>query len=207
MTEEDFRNFPDLIREADRKELSQFVHYKVFKKRHLPRLPPGANLVDCTWIRVWKKGKVKSRLCARGCFDKQKQLIEKHSSTATRLSQRVIMSQFLIDGLIYSTRDDPITLISLDISGAFLQGLEYEELIRISRELGYESKNKREVFIVPPENVWKHFRALVSPNHDLFVQDSKRGEFCLECLRAMYGFTDAPLMFQLCLIQFGGKSL
>ena len=43
LTEDDFRKYPDLVREADRKELSQFVHYKVFKKRHFSRLPPGAN--------------------------------------------------------------------------------------------------------------------------------------------------------------------
>ena len=150
LTDSDLAQYPDQVREADRKELNQFLKFNVFKKKHFSRLPKGSNLVDCTWIRVWKKGKVKSRLCARGCFDNQKQLIEKHSSTATRLSQRIIMSQFMIDGLLYQPfPGDPITLISLDISGAFLQGLEYEELIRISRELGYETRNKREVYITP----------------------------------------------------------
>ena len=117
--------------------------------------------MDCLWVRVWKNGEIKSRLCARGFFDRQKQLIEKHSSTATRLSQRIICSQFMVDGIVHTEnpKTDPIELVSLDISGTFLQGLDYEELMKIARELGYESRFNRKVFVQAPENVWQHFRA------------------------------------------------
>ena len=203
LTDDDMRRYSAQVLAADRKELHQFVKNKVFKKMHKSRSPAGANVVDCIWVRKWtKSGEIKSRLCARGCFDRQKQLIEKHSSTASRLSQRLVISQFMVDGLLY-TEDpyyDPVELISLDISSAFLQGLDYEELIRCARDLGYESRFDSEVFVIPPENVWRHVRALVREGSDLYVDDKDRGQYVLQCLRAMYGFADAPLMFQLCLI-------
>ena len=86
--------------------------------------------------------------------------------------------------------------------GSFLQGLDYGELVRIAKQLGYESRFDREVFIAPPENVWQHFRALLPKGADLHVQDNDRANWVLECLRAMHGFADAPLMFQLCLIYY-----
>ena len=134
LTTADYYKYPEQIRAADRKELKQFIQHGVFRKLHVNRLKKGANVVDCLWVRVWKNGEVKSRLCARGCFDRQKQLIEKHSSTATRLSQRIICSQFMVDGIVHTEnpKTDPIELVSLDISGAFLQGLDYEELMRIA---------------------------------------------------------------------------
>ena len=108
----------------------------------------------------------------------------------------------MVSGLIYTEdpHNDPLDLISLDISGAFLQGLDYGELVRIAKQLGYGSRFDREVFIAPPENVWQHFRALLPKGADLHVQDNDRANWVLECLSAMYGFADAPLMFQLCLI-------
>ena len=105
LTEADLRDHADKILAADRKELSQFIKNNVFKKTHVSRLPSGANVVDCVWVRKWgRNGEIKSRLCARGCFDRQKQMIEKHSSTASRLSQRLVISQFMIDGIIYTDR-------------------------------------------------------------------------------------------------------
>eukprot|EP00959_Pyramimonas_sp_CCMP1952_P038220 799727-Pyramimonas_sp.AAC.1 len=34
------------------------------------------------------------------------------------------------------------------------------------------------------------------------VADKDRHRYALKCLRAVYGFTDAPLMFQLALLEF-----
>ena len=110
----------------------------------------------------------------------------------------------MVSGLIY-TEDpytDPLDLISLDISGVFLQGLGYGELVRIAEQLGYENRFDKEVFIVPPENVWQHVRALVPKGADWHLQDNDTANWVLEYLRAMYGFADAPLMFQLCLIHY-----
>ena len=62
---------------------------------------------------------MKSRLCARGCFDRQKYFIERHSSTATRLSQRMVVSSSLTN-TIYNPTSDPtdVTVESFDISTA-----------------------------------------------------------------------------------------
>ena len=77
-TDEDLRGYPHLVDEADHREVEALCNHKVF----IPRLKryrlAGANVVDCVWVRKWsiKYKKVKSRVCARGCFDKQKQLLE-----------------------------------------------------------------------------------------------------------------------------------
>merc|ERR1711963_554056 len=101
-------------------------------------------------------------------------------------------------GLYTETNDGTdVSTESFDISTAFLQGLDYQQLQRNARQLGYEHRHKRYVYIIPPESVWKHFRSLPEAPTDLKVADHLRHHFALLCLRAMYGFADAPLMFQL----------
>ena len=69
LTEADFQAHADKVLAADRKELSHFIKNNVFKKIHVSRLPSGANVVDCVWVRKWgRNGEIKSRLCARGCL-------------------------------------------------------------------------------------------------------------------------------------------
>ena len=206
LTDDDLRRYPKLVDEADRKELKAFVSHKVFVAKYKRDLPRDANCVDCVWVRKWAKlhVQVKSRMCARGCFDKQKYTIDRHSSTATRLSQRMVVSLGMCHGILYSETGDgtDISTESFDISTAFLQGLDYQELQRNARQLGYEHRHKRDVYIIPPENVWRHFRAIIESPKDLKVPDHLRHLFALLCLRAMYGFADAPLMFQLALVSF-----
>ena len=110
----------------------------------------------------------------------------------------------MISGYIYAPSGDPkdIVLVSLDIQGAFLQGLRFEELEKLARKLGYEQRHKRDVYVIPPENVWRHFRALVDPKDPLYIFDNVRLKWILLCLACMYGFTDAPLLFQLALVHF-----
>ena len=197
-----------LIKEADHRELRSFVEHKVFEPLHRSKLPKGTNLVDCVWVRKWaERGvKIKSRLCARGCFDRQKYFIERHSSTATRLSQRMVVSSSMTN-TIYNPTSDPkdVTVESFDISTGFLQGLEFKELQRYARTLGYEYREDRDVFIEPPPNVWDHFRKMPDAPSSWKQPDHQRGNYALRCLRAMYGFADAPLMFQLALVDFLNK--
>eukprot|EP00959_Pyramimonas_sp_CCMP1952_P116352 2432317-Pyramimonas_sp.AAC.1 len=47
---------------------------------------------------------------------------------------------------------------SWDISSAFMQGLNFSELSERSRELGLDVHEKREVYIAPPANVWRHLK-------------------------------------------------
>ena len=85
---------------SDKAELKQFVDEKVFGKVLLDDLPQGTALVDATWVRKFKRTgrtanktlKAKSRLCARGFLDPQKEELPTRSTTATRLSQRLVLS-------------------------------------------------------------------------------------------------------------------
>ena len=206
LTEQEMCEYSYLVHEADRVELEQFIKFKIFTTKLIQDLDNGSNIVDCVWVRKWaiKGQKVKSRMCARGCFDKQKYFIEKHSSTATRLSQRLVIVLGMCDGILHNPthNESDITTESFDISGAFLQGLDYEELQKQARSLGYEYKIKRKVFVKPPENVWRHFRSMRDTPASLRIADKDRAYYVLECLKAMYGFADAPLMFQLALLSF-----
>ena len=143
-------------------------------------------------------------MCSRGCFDKQKHIIERYSSTATRLSQRIVISLTMCEGHLYSFEGNgsDIDIESLDISTAFLQGLNYDDLSKQAKSLGYEHRSTREVYVQPPENIWRHFRTIEGCPKSLKVSDQNRGRYVLKCLKAMYGFGDAPLMFQLALINF-----
>ena len=68
LTEAALAKYADQVREADRKELKQFLQNSVFLKRHRSRLPHQCNLVDCVWARRWKDGKVKKpSLCSGLC--------------------------------------------------------------------------------------------------------------------------------------------
>eukprot|EP00959_Pyramimonas_sp_CCMP1952_P286038 5981019-Pyramimonas_sp.AAC.1 len=80
------RRFAKLVIEGDHKELKAFVTHAIFEPVLRDHLPDKANIVVCTWVRKWKVNhvEVKSRLCTRGCFDRQKSFIEMHGSSATR---------------------------------------------------------------------------------------------------------------------------
>ena len=143
---------------ADRAEIAQLLKFKMFEPRRRDSYKgQKLNVVECIWSRAWDKDgeSIKSRLCVRGCSDVQKHLIDKHSSTASRLSQRLICSVALISGHVFSPPSNPcdFTHVSVDIKGAFLQGLRFEEPSKLARKLGYEQRHKRDVFIQPPADV------------------------------------------------------
>ena len=79
----------DQVEEADVSEVKQFVDTQSFEPQHRACLPDDIVIVDSVWVRTWKRTlngsrKVKSRLCARGCFDRQKDMLSARSTTATR---------------------------------------------------------------------------------------------------------------------------
>lgn len=79
---------------SDKAELKQFVDEKVFRIGG----PASRNsLGGCDMVRKFKRTanktvKAKSRLCARGFLDPQKEELSTRSTTATRLSQRLVLS-------------------------------------------------------------------------------------------------------------------
>eukprot|EP00974_Lingulodinium_polyedra_P070826 6856039-Lingulodinium_polyedra.AAC.1 len=58
------------------------------------------------------------------------------------------------------------------------------------------------VWVDPPENCWRHWRKMPEARQEFKVPDHQRAQWVLRCLCAMYGFVDAPLMFQLALLCF-----
>ena len=97
ITEDDVYKIWPQVDAADRTEVEQFVQEQAFKKIHKDAFTDDMVVIDARWVRKWKKlphgqRKVKSRLCARGCLDRQKDLLTTRSTTATRLSQRLLLS-------------------------------------------------------------------------------------------------------------------
>eukprot|EP00438_Fugacium_kawagutii_P029807 Skav231475 [mRNA] locus=scaffold1100:530653:539709:- [translate_table: standard] len=180
------------VDEADRAEVAQFVHEGVFQKIHRDALTQDHVVIDCRWVRKWKKmsngsKKVKSRLCARGCLDKQKDLLTTRSTTATRLSQRLLLSTAAVFDL---------EVESWDIGGAFLKGLSFREIRQMLLKMGINSP-VRAVVVLPPPNVWRHLGSL---SKDFRVNDFAM--WGLLCVKPIYGLNDAPLAWQLCLREY-----
>ena len=130
-------------------------------------------------------------MCGRGYLDKQKSFIDRHSSTASRLSHRLACSLMV---------QHDLDVEAWDISTAFLQGLKFSDIAKKARHLGHEVREIRKVWITPPANVWRHLRHI--PDSRIRVADVDTGLFALELLKAMYGLVDGPLLFQLALLEF-----
>ena len=122
LTEEDVLRHWPLFETADREELRQFVDQNIFRKVWLGDLEEGTTVVDATWVRKFKglpNGELaaKSKLCARGFLDPRQELPTR-STTATRLSQRLVVSAAATHNFI---------LASLDVCGAFVKGFTLRE--------------------------------------------------------------------------------
>ena len=84
---------------ADLAEIKQFVDESAFEKIHKSKITAEmVVVVDARWVRKKMRYpdrsiRIKSRLCARGFLDQQKNQLTTRSTTATRLSQRILVSQ------------------------------------------------------------------------------------------------------------------
>ena len=88
----------------------------------------------------------------------------------------------------------------MDIATAFLQGLNYQEVISKAASLGHEHRQVRRVWLCPPANVWRHLRNI--PASTIKISDSQAAFHCLVLMKAIYGLVDGPLLFQLALLEF-----
>ena len=191
LTEEDVLQHWPLFETADREELRQFVDQNIFRKVWLGDLEEGTTVVDATWVRKFKRlpnGELaaKSRLCARGFLDPQRQELPTRSTTATRLSQRLVVSVAATHNFI---------LASLDVSGAFLKGFTFEKVRQVLAKRGIVSP-PRKVVVVPPPNTW---RQLAHFDQNFNIPEESFGKFGLLCLKPAYGLNDAPLAWQMSL--------
>ena len=174
---------------SDESELRQFVEEKAFAKIHVSKVTDQMVVVDCTWVRKYKKmpdgsRKAKSRLCARGFLDPQRFEVPTRSTTATRLSQRLVLSMATLHGM---------TAESWDISGAFLKGFSFEKVRELLMKKGIQAP-ERQVAVVPPANVWRH---LAKADPSFAIRDDELQSWLLLCVKPIYGLNDAPLAWQL----------
>ena len=191
LTVDDLYHYESEVFAADSAEVQQFIANEVWQPT---RLQDHSNIIDCTWVRKWKfkhqAYNVKSRLCCRGCFDRQKSYLLKSASVASRLSQRILLSN--------ASRFNWPTE-SWDVSAAFLQGLTFQEVERTAAELGVPSPlTEREIVIKLPGNVWFHLfikGAITRKQYD----EARAGRLGMLLLKPMYGLSDAPLLWQLAL--------
>ena len=196
LSESDIINYWPVVEKADKAELDAFIQHKVFSCKHYTDMESG-NVMDATWVRRWKLSDgqwiVKSRLCGRGFLDSQKSVIQRHSSTASRLSQRIALS--------LGMQEDNMIMESWDVSNAFLQGLTFDMLQSKAKQFGMEPlAEQRQIYLSPPANVWRHFRN--HPNSKIKISSANVPFFVLLLLKPMYGLIDAPLMWQVALSSF-----
>ena len=195
--EEDIRRHWPLVDAADRKEVTSYCQNRVFELD--ANDATATNQVDGVWVRKWSDRArliIKSRCCSRGFLDRQRGQLNRHSSTASRLSHRLACSLGIQNGL---------ALQSFDISTAFLQGLRFQDLERKARELGYEVNTKRSIYFAPPANFWRHLRAIDPTIRKQLHDTAVEWEYLywvLKLLKAIYGLVDGPIMFQLALLHF-----
>ena len=198
LTLEDAAKHWKLVEAADRKELESFNENEIFKLTHYDSV--DVDPIDAVWVRKWKRMQdgsliVKSRLCIRGFLDPQGALVPTRSSTASRFTQRLLLSLTVLFGF---------SLESWDVGNAFLKGFTFDQLEAAMKKRGMETL-KRKVVLMPPANVWRHFRAM--PNCKWKIKDDEIGLWFLVLLKAMYGLNDAPLAWQMCLEEFYLKDL
>ena len=191
LTKHEENTFKNLVREASTIELKSWVDLETMK---LIPLSEARNIIDSRWLYKWKNkdGKkiVKARLVIRGFKDNQSETMETYSGTASRWSQRLICS-------IAATRR--WTLLSADVSTAFLQGLTFEKMAELTGE------PLRTVCIkMPPEtaDLLRTFPQFKS--FDPYRQ-------ALKLIKPVYGLKDAPrawrLMLDIVLTQLNGKKM
>ena len=115
------------VDEADGKEIGQFVAEDAFEPKRLSELPPNCAVIDGIWVRKWKRSAdlkrvVKSRMCVRGCHDPWKSMMNNRSSTATRLSQRLIL-------VAAANNNDDVE--SWDVAGGLPEGADLQGTVEM----------------------------------------------------------------------------
>ena len=173
---------------ADEAEIKHFADEKSFKKIHRTQISEGMIEIDGVWIREKKRYtggelRLKSRMCARGNLDSQKQQLTMRPTTATKLSQRLAVS--------VAARKN-LKVESLDVGRAFLKGYSFEAIRKALQKRGIQTPEK-EVVVYPPANVWRHL-AKFDPQFD--IGEDNISNYGLLCLKPIYGLNDAPLAWQ-----------
>ena len=162
-------------------ELATWHKHKCFERRLRRK---ARNIIDCRWVLKWKVTEgprghsrtIRARLTVRGFKDRDAASLESYAGTSTRWSQRIVASQAVLRGW---------RIVSADVAKAFLQGVTYAELSRIT------GKPLREVCFDLPSNCVHLLRTL--PGY----ADYDPTQEVLACTKPGTGLRDAPKAFAL----------
>jgi hypothetical protein len=141
LTPAEIKTHAVLVEAAIRKEIASFVEHRTFV-RALRRDCP--NTCTSRWVLRWKEidgvRSVKARLTIRGFQDSEE--VASFASTASRWGQRVIVSISVL--MLWD-------LWTADVSTAFLRGMEFSELARLT------NSEIRDVAFLPPKGSERYF--------------------------------------------------
>jgi hypothetical protein len=182
LTKEECELHADELASAMLLELQTWQKYSCFSRR--PR--KGAiNIIDCRWVLKWKieelpDGKtrrvIRARLTVRGFKDRQASEIDTFAGTAARYSQRLVVSEAVNRGW---------EICTADVSKAFLQGVTYEELSKLTGDPVREVNFYLPYGSVPMLRKVKGFES--------FDQNTE----VLHCDKPGTGLADAPRAFSI----------
>ena len=175
---------------AMQKELKTWVEMGCICRK--PR-DQARNVIDCRWVLKWKEDAevkdasdsmkatvkrwvIRARLCLRGFKDLDAKGLESYAGTASRFTQRILVSEAVVRKW---------DLCTTDISKAFLQGVTYEELAEATGE------PLREVNFYLPSYCYEFLRKL--PGWEDFDPKTE----VIHCVKPGTGCNDAPRCFSL----------
>ena len=195
LTREEEQIFSKMVRDAKKKEAMSWCEHKVFDtvtKEKAVIKPQGSRWV-LTWrIKYDSTGKiewgVKARLVVQGFSDRQGESVLTRSPTAARTAQRLLVSTCVLYDFLLS---------SIDISTAFLQGFELENMTTADGE-------QRKACMRPPDDFWEFCsqeeldKATRLAGNENWVWKT----LVWNLLKPAYGLKDAPLLWILNLTKF-----
>ena len=198
LTPQEIKDHASEVAQAMLKELATWQKYNCFARR--PRR--GArNVIDCRWVLKWKVtddggpdpsgrsasrpagsagdgGKptreIRARLTVRGFKDMDAASLESYAGTSTKWSQRLVAS-FAVQR--------QWRIVSADVAKAFLQGISYEELAKLT------GAPLRVVCFELPLKCIPLLKQLPG------FEDFNPAEEVLECTKPGTGLRDAPKAF------------
>ena len=136
----------DKVEPAVRKEIKSFFDLDTFFPVPKDTVP---NEMSSKWVFRWKtvggERVVKARLTIRGFEDREAESLATFAGTTSRWGQRLVSSLAAQHGWV---------LMSADVSTAFLQGLSFAELSKLTGE------PERSVSFRPPKNYERFFQEL-----------------------------------------------
>ena len=181
LTADELTRHRQAVTQATLDELKTWQGFRCFRRRPRSEAPC---VIDVRWVYKWKfvKGerRIRARLCLRGFKEFGADDQSNFAATASRFSQRAIVSEGVLRGWC---------IASSDVPKAFLQGVSYEELAqetgRPLRDVSFEltGEGLRCLQALPEFKGFNPFKEV------------------LHCLKPGTGCRDAPKCFSLKLRQ------